>query len=79
MLKPFEPGEFEGQIDLFSIVGTLEPELRYSNDSVLLSNSKDGLRSSLNLLYVVSKKYNLQINEGLQETSTNPLDSARNK
>ena len=59
MLQPLEPGEeafeFEGQFDFFSIVGTLEPDLRYADDSVILSNSKDGLQSYLNLLYVVSK------------------------
>ena len=35
MLEPLEPGEFEGHFDLFSIFGTLEPNLRYADDSVL--------------------------------------------
>ena len=63
VLEPLEPGEafeFEGRFDLFS-VGALEPD-RYADDSVLLLNFKDGLRSYLNRLNVVSKKYGLQIN-----------------
>ena len=35
VLKPLELGEFEGQFDLFSIVGILEPDIRYADDSVL--------------------------------------------
>ena len=59
VLEPLESGEealeFDGQFDLFSIIGTLEPNLGYADDSVLLLNFKDGFRSYLKLLYVVSK------------------------
>ena len=44
VLEPLEPGESQGQFDLFSIISTLEPDLRYADDSVLLSNSKDGFQ-----------------------------------